>query len=308
MPAGPYPRRQPAATSYIRTRRVTPWPPPDGRRYRAPMPPLPRSVSRPLKRDRGRRRGAVALGGRVRLYRGWGVIAVLMGMAALVWGVGVAGGVPGKVGDEKAWAAAADCPPGISAAAQRDCLRTVRATVTRTVIRTSARSSTFSLTLAGPEPANGVVRMGAAGPLLRALRNGDQVDATVWRHYVVKVARDGRGQETEDNPEGDAETATAWALSLLVAALFFGGTGGYALVAARRVVTERLTRHVAPLLGFTVLAGLTTWLGCVAGVAWGGPWMVVGAWLATLPLCALLVRRYVRRQAARSARTGARTV
>lgn len=229
----------------------------------------------------------------MRSYRRLGVVGVLVGLAGAVWAGFLVSAVPGKAGEEKAYADAVTCAAGEPRA---DCLQTVRATVTQTVIRTSAHSSTFDLRLSGPEPANGVVTMGAAGPLLRKLRDGDEVEATVWRHYVVKVSREGRSQKTTDTPAGGAEMATAWSLSVLAGALFFLGTGGYVLRATRRVITERMTRRIAVPLGIALLAAFTPWFGFFAGTLWGGPWTVAAVWLASLPLCVLLIRRLTRLQ------------
>lgn len=254
---------------------------------------LPRSVSRPLSGYGAPRRGRLRR--RPWWHRVWGLCAVLLGVVAGVLAVEGFIAVPGVVAEERAFLAAVPCTAAEASAARTDCLHTVGATVTGTVIQSSGRQQTYRLRLSGPVPASGSLDMGSAGPLLKRLHPGDRVSVTVWRRYATAVSRDGRTQETNDNPLGDPEIGTALALGWLACGMYAVGVGGWALLGARGAAERGLPALMVPLGKVTVGAAFAACPACLVGVGWGGPVAVVVAWLTMLPLVGWIVLVQVRR-------------
>ncbi|MER5753219.1 hypothetical protein [Streptomyces sp. NPDC002088] len=125
------------------------------------------------------------------------------------------------------------------------------------------------------------------------------MSVTVWRHYATAVSRGGLTQETNDNPVGDPDTASALALESLACGTYLLGAGGCALLGARRAAERGLPASLVPLGKATVGAALAAWPACLVGVGWGGPVGVVAAWLVMLPVIGWIVvvrQRHVRRR------------
>lgn len=202
--------------------------------------------------------------------------------------------------EEQAFLSAVPCNAAGASTAPADCLHTVRSTVEGTVIRSSGRQETYQLELSGPAPASGRLAMGTSGPLLKRLHPGDRVGVTVWRHYATAVSRAGLTQETIENPVGDPDIDAALALGALGCGTYLLGAGSCGLLGARAAAARGLPASLAPLGKVTVGAALAAWPACLLGVGWGGPTVVVVAWLVMLPVIGWIV--VVRQRRARRRR------
>ncbi|MGW5780396.1 hypothetical protein [Streptomyces sp. NPDC003863] len=206
----------------------------------------------------------------------------------LLAGVILLGVVPELIDDEQAFATASVCPA--SAGVSEDCLRDVTATVVSTVIKDEVKYDEFSVRLKGPREVSGDVDLDAPGPLLKDLRPGDVVTVTLWRDYVVAVARDGLSQETLDTPVGEPPFATATGSALLAAGVFIAYAGGRVFTRARRYGERGLPRllvlHGKAAFGAMLCALPAAIVGDFTGVL---PQLAL--WLALLPAVWWYVRR-----------------
>ncbi|MFE3642539.1 hypothetical protein ACFXOM_16245 [Streptomyces sp. NPDC059169] len=228
---------------------------------------------------------------RVVWHRAWGLCSALVGLVLVVLaGAGLAT-VPDLMDEERAFEAAVPC--GSSAVAGADCLRPVGATVMRTVIQDVPKHEEFTLRLGGPPDVPHEIDMGASGPLLTRLQQGDRVTVTMWRDYATAVSRDGVTQESADTPVGEPVFVTALMLALLPCGAYALYAGGVALRRARRHAERGLPAFLLTrgkqACGAALCALPALLVGDVAG-----PWVAVAGWLAMLPLVLLAVRRLER--------------
>ncbi|MFJ5937167.1 hypothetical protein [Streptomyces sp. NPDC093071] len=164
------------------------------------------------------------------------------------------------------------------------------ATVVRAVIKDEIKYDEFSVRLRGPREVSGDVDMDAPGPLLKDLRPGDVVTVTLWRDYVVAVAKDGRSQETADTPSGEPQFVTAVGSALLSAGVFTAYAGGRTLTRARRY-GERGWPRLLVVHGKTAFgAMLCTVPAMIVGDLAGVPLQMI-VWLVPLPAVWWFVRR-----------------
>ncbi|MFJ6563899.1 hypothetical protein ACIQMV_29345 [Streptomyces sp. NPDC091412] len=215
----------------------------------------------------------------------WGAVALLLGVALLLFaGIGLIL-VPDQMAEERAYQAARPCEAVVTV----DCLRSVQATVRDTDIREPSKGGkTYDLLLTGPGVPRKVA-MGGAEPLLRHLRAGDVVTVTMWRDYAIAVGKDGVTQDSVEEPGGLSLLATNMALAAFAIGLFAVYAGGHAVARAPRYAATGLPERLGKRLGQTFGA-----VGCVipAGVfgMWTGPVGVIVLWLVLVGVLLVATR------------------
>lgn len=118
--------------------------------------------------------------------------------------------------------AAEPCPTGATLRAGSDCLSTWPFTVVKTAVNNGGRNPTYEATLKDEGSWRGVVNFGDLGPLLGRLEPGDRVTATLWRHGIVVLSKDGVRQNSSAAPRDELQmNAALGTLAALLAAQAF---------------------------------------------------------------------------------------
>ncbi|MFI9718510.1 hypothetical protein ACIHFE_02490 [Streptomyces sp. NPDC052396] len=119
--------------------------------------------------------------------------------------------VPRALHEQRAYAAAAECPANAGAG---DCLRRVPATVTGTDSEYVHRTTVHWLSLTERDGTAHRLAMRGTGPVSSAVSPGDRVTVTYWRDAIRSVDFHGRRQSTAENPAGTYRTWSAAGLGL----------------------------------------------------------------------------------------------
>jgi hypothetical protein len=104
--------------------------------------------------------------------------------------------------------AARPCAARAAAHVGADCLSTQHFTVVKTVVK-DGKSSEYRAYLRDDGSWRGEVDFGGWAPLLNALEPGDPVTATVWRHRIMALSKDGVRQKTSDEPRDELQMNAA---------------------------------------------------------------------------------------------------
>ncbi|MEU2891861.1 hypothetical protein [Streptomyces albidoflavus] len=228
-------------------------------------------------------------------------VALSVGLAVVLAGVGLLFVVWGAVAERDAYRAAEPC--GVRA--EQECVRLTRATVQGTHDQAMGRGVRHWLryTTGGPSSGGERVRMDGTSPVYAAVRAGDTVTLVRWQGEVASVRLGEVAQETHDSP------ARGWRMPLAVAQVLLLPGLAFVWCALRyRRRAAAPAREAVPLLPLTVLLGsaLLGPLGLVGAMSGAD----VGEALRRTAFCAppvvafsALVAWYVRRRSRKAADT-----
>ncbi|MEU9455636.1 hypothetical protein [Streptomyces sp. NPDC048277] len=210
--------------------------------------------------------------------RAWAsaVALVLLGLGLLGVAAAVAGLLPGRVAQERAFLSARPCGAG-ERAGSGDCLRTIRGTVLSAGPVRSGRTTVFRVRLRPPVEAPADRALDLDSVAMSDLEPGDAVTVTAWRDVQVAVGHDGATERLGGLPDERAAPVAGTALAAVWPAVL-------AFVAAfgtvRRARRAAVGRPFVPRVRFGLLKTLfVVALPIAAGIFAGSVW---DAWTAVV--------------------------
>lgn len=225
-----------------------------------------------------------------------GLLILLSLISAAFCYVAFAGWLPADRERYRDYRAAEPCPASARLQVASECLSTWPFTVVKTVVKNGGRGSAFEATLKDEDSWRGVVPFGDPGPLLEQLKPGDRVTATLWRHVIVVLSKDGVRQNSANAPRDELQmNAAVGTLAALLAAQAFA-FGAARLVGPRGYEPFTWKPYGRRLLFISI--GVSFGVGFPAvwtGIPW---WTVPAVAVPVVVFTAALMHRHLRPGAA----------